>query len=74
MLGTTLVVRWLLHPKTRTPGAPWAQGLLLPIRDLLSLGLLGLSALTRRVQWRDSYFTIEQDRSARLIENVESSY
>jgi len=70
MLAMTTVVRWLLHLKTRRPGSPRSQVLLLPLRDLLSLGLWGWSFVTRRVRWRDSHFDVARDGSARLIESV----
>jgi ceramide glucosyltransferase len=70
MLATTTVVRCLLHLRTRRPDSPLAQSLLLPLRDLLSLGLWGWSFVTRRVRWRDSHFDIARDGSARLIEGV----
>lgn len=70
MLATTTVARWLLHVSTRRPDAPSAQVLLLPMRDLLSLGLWGWSFVTRRVHWRDSHFDIARDGSARLVESI----
>jgi ceramide glucosyltransferase len=70
MLATTTVVRLLLHLSTRRPCSSLAQLLLLPLRDLLSLGLWGWSFVTRRVQWRDSNFYLARDGSVRLIESV----
>jgi len=70
MCLTTAAVRLLLHLRTRIPGSPVAQALLLPLRDLLSLGLWGWSFATRRVQWRDSHFYVARDGSVRLIESV----
>ena len=70
MLATTAVARWLLHVWTRRPDAPRAQVLLLPFRDVLSLGLWGWSFVTRRVHWCDSYLDVARDGSARLIESV----
>jgi ceramide glucosyltransferase len=70
MLAATTVVRCLLHLRTRRPDSPLAQLLLLPLRDLLSLGLWGWSFVTRRVRWRDSLFDVARDGSARLIESV----
>jgi hypothetical protein len=70
VLATTTVVRLLLHLSTRRPCSPLAQVLLLPLRDLLSLGLWGWSFVTRRVQWRDSHFYLARDGSARLIQSV----
>ena len=70
MLAMTAVVRGLLHLRTRQPGTPRSQVILLPLRDLLSLGLWGWSFVTRRVRWRDSHFAIARDGSARLLESV----
>ena len=70
MLATTTVARLLLHLSTRRPSSSLGQALLLPLRDLLSLGLWGWSFVTRRVQWRDSHFYIARDGSVRLIESV----
>jgi ceramide glucosyltransferase len=70
MLASTTVVRLLLHLRTRRPGLPLAQALLLPLRDLLSLGLWAWSFVTRRVQWRDSHLYVARDGSARLVESV----
>ena len=70
MCVTTALLRLLLHLRTRVPGSPVAQALLLPLRDLLSLGLWGWSFVTRRVQWRDSHFYVARDGSVRLIESV----
>lgn len=70
MLATTGVARWLLHVRTRRPGAPPTQVLLLPFRDVLSLGLWGWSFVTRRVHWCDSHLDVARDGSARLIESV----
>ena len=70
MLAMTTVVRLLLHLRTRKARSSLAQVLLLPLRDLLSLGIWGWSFVTRRVQWRDSYFYLARDGSVRLIESV----
>jgi ceramide glucosyltransferase len=70
MLAMTTVLRGLLHSRTRRPGAPWSQLILLPLRDLLSLGLWGWSFFTRRVRWGDSHFAIARDGSAQLLESV----
>jgi ceramide glucosyltransferase len=70
MCVTTTVAKLLLHLRTRRPGSPLAQVLLLPLRDLLSLGLWGWSFVTRRVRWRDSHFYVARDGSVRLIESV----
>jgi len=56
--------------RMRSPEAPVSHGLLLPLRDLLSLGLWGVSFITRRVQWGDSLLDVARDGSARLVETV----
>jgi ceramide glucosyltransferase len=71
MLASTTVARLLLHSRTRRPGLFWAQALLLPLRDLLSLGLWVWSFVRRRVQWGDSHFHIARDGSARLAKRVQ---
>ncbi|MHB8477034.1 MAG: bacteriohopanetetrol glucosamine biosynthesis glycosyltransferase HpnI [Steroidobacteraceae bacterium] len=70
MLAATTGARCLLHLRTRRPDSPLAHMLLLPLRDLLSLGLWGWSFFTRRVRWRDSLLDVARDGSARLIESV----
>lgn len=70
MLAMTAVVRGLLYLRTRRPGTPRSQVILLPLRDLLSLGLWGWSFVTRRVRWRDSHFAIGPDGSARRLESA----
>ena len=70
MLAAITVARCVLHLKTRRPDSPLAHMLLLPLRDLLSLGLWGWSFVTRRVRWRDSLLDVARDGSARLIESI----
>jgi ceramide glucosyltransferase len=70
MLAITVAVRCLLHSRTRRPDSPRTEVLLLPFRDLLSLGLWGWSFVTRRVQWRDSHYEVGRDGSARPIDGV----
>jgi ceramide glucosyltransferase len=69
MLGVTTLARCLLHVRIRRPGVPVTYLLLLPLREMLSLGLWGWSFITRRVQWRDACLDIARDGSARLIES-----
>jgi Glycosyl transferase family 21/Leucine carboxyl methyltransferase len=71
MLASTTVARLLLHAKTRRPGLSRALALLLPLRDLLSLGLWVWSFVRRRVQWGDSHFHVARDGSARLVQRVQ---
>ena len=70
MLAATLTARGLLHLKTRGPEAHPGLMLLLPWRDILSLGLWAWSFVTRRVRWRDAHFDLARDGSARLMEGV----
>jgi ceramide glucosyltransferase len=68
MCATTAVARLLLHLGTRTPGSPLIQVILLPLRDLLSIGLWAWSFGTRRIQWCDSHFHVTRDGSVQPIE------
>jgi len=70
MLVMTLAARILVHSNTRQRGASWVPLMLLPFRDLLSLGLWSWSFVTRRVQWRDSHFHTARDGSMRIIESA----
>jgi ceramide glucosyltransferase len=70
MLATTLLFRVLLHLNTRPPGSSPLQIFILPLRDILSLGLWSWSFATRRVQWRDCWFHIARDGSVQVIESV----
>ncbi len=70
MLAMTALFRWLLHLRTRRSGSPGSQILLLPVRDLLSLGLWGWGFVNRRVRWRDSHFDVARDGSAQILEGV----
>jgi ceramide glucosyltransferase len=71
MLVLTVLVRILLHLRTRTQDSRLAHAFLLPLRDLLSLGLWSWSLFTRRVQWRDSHFHVAGDGSVQLVESVQ---
>ena len=70
MCVVTAAARSLVHLKTRRPGSARASVFLLPLRDLLSLGLWAWSFVSRRVQWRKARFDIAGDGSARLVEGV----
>jgi len=70
MLATTMLFRVLLHLRMRRPGASPGQMFLVPLRDILSIGLWGWSFATRRVQWRDRRFQVARDGSVQLIESV----
>jgi ceramide glucosyltransferase len=64
MLAITGVARIMLHMRTRGPGSAALQLVVLPLRDVLSLGLWGWSYVTRRVHWRDHHYHVSHDGSA----------
>lgn len=64
MLAVTALARVMLHVTTRRPGSAASQVMLLPLRDLLSLGLWGWSFVTRRVHWRNNHYRVTRDGSA----------
>ena len=66
----TVVARLLVHVNTRASHACLALMRLLPLRDVLSVGLWTWSFVARRVQWRDSDIHIANDGSVRIIESV----
>ena len=70
MLAITGLARIMLHIKTRRPGSAALQLLLLPLRDLLSLGLWGWSFATRRVHWRDHHYHVSRDGSAMPVVRI----
>jgi ceramide glucosyltransferase len=63
MLALTAVARISLHFKTRNPGAPALQLTVLPLRDVLTVGLWAWSFATRRVQWRNDHLRVSRDGS-----------
>jgi ceramide glucosyltransferase len=70
MLMTTVTARLLVHSHTRQRGAFLPSLILLPVRDVLSLGLWSWSFVTRRVQWRDLHLHTARDGSVRMIESA----
>lgn len=64
MLVVAMLARLMLHLATRARGAAKTQVLVLPLRDVLSLGLWGWSFVTRRVRWRENHYRITRDGSA----------
>jgi ceramide glucosyltransferase len=70
MLTLTAAARVVLHLKARNRGAFLAPLLMLPIRDLLSLGLWTWSFVTRRVHWRNDYFRVNRDGSVLPVVRV----
>lgn len=63
MLAVTAVTRLMLHFKIRHRGSASLQLLLLPVRDVLSLGLWSWSFATRRVHWRNAHYHVNRDGS-----------
>lgn len=63
LLLVTVLARFLLHLKTRRTGSVLQQLLLLPVRDLLTVGLWSWSFVTRRVRWRDDDYLVARDGS-----------
>jgi ceramide glucosyltransferase len=63
MLLITCGARMALHLSKRSKDRRWMQGLLVPLRDFLSLILWAVSFATRRVRWRGDVYIIERDGS-----------
>jgi ceramide glucosyltransferase len=69
--GVTAAARVMLHFRTRggSPGA--ALGLLvLPFRDVLSLGLWVWGFATRSVHWREDRYSVSRDGSAHPVVRI----
>ena len=67
MLAVTATSRCILHVRTRLDDARAVGLLMLPFRDVLSLGLWLWSFATRRVRWRDDHYHVRRDGSVRLV-------
>jgi ceramide glucosyltransferase len=67
MLVVTALARVLLHLLTRTRGSPPFHFIVLPLRDVLSLGLWAWGFVTRRVHWRDDRYQVTRDGSVRPV-------
>jgi ceramide glucosyltransferase len=67
MFAATMVARVLLHRSAREPGRAVLQLAVLPLRDLLSLGLWAWSFVARSVQWREDRYHVTRDGSAQPI-------
>jgi ceramide glucosyltransferase len=68
MLGVTALARLAVHwrdPKARS--GLW-QVAVVPVRDVLSLGLWLWSFSTRRVHWRDELYRVTGDGSVKLVD------
>ena len=70
MLAIAASARVLMHLQTRQAGAGAVQLLIVPIRDMLNLGLWGMSFLNRRVRWRNEHFQVTADGSVELVVRV----
>jgi ceramide glucosyltransferase len=67
MLAITVLVRVMLHLSVRKPGATPLEIVVLPMRELLSLGLWIWSFVTRRVHWREDRYQVARDGSAQPV-------
>ena len=67
MLAVTVLARLTLHLSTRVPSSSALQLLILPLRDVLSLGLWVWGFATRRVYWREDLYHVTRDGSVQLI-------
>jgi ceramide glucosyltransferase len=73
MLAITAFARIMLHLKTRSATSPKLQLMILPIRDLLSLGLWAWAFLARRVHWREAQYVISRGGSVRRVVTLKSA-
>jgi hypothetical protein len=63
MVWATAAARVLLHLETRSGQASLRQLPILPVRDLLSVGLWSWGFVTRSVQWRNDRLRVNRDGS-----------
>jgi ceramide glucosyltransferase len=69
--GVTAAARVLLHFRTRGGTPAHAAGLLvLPLRDVLSLGLWVWGFATRSVHWREDRYSVSRDGSAHPVVRI----
>ncbi len=73
MLAITALARIMLHLRTRHQASPVTQLLVLPVRDLLSLGLWAWGFLTCRVHWRDDQYVITRGSTAQRVVTLEGA-
>jgi ceramide glucosyltransferase len=66
----TVLASVLIHFNARRPDASASELLLVPLRDLLHLGLWIWSFTTRRVQWGDEHYEVSRDGDAQPIEGL----
>jgi ceramide glucosyltransferase len=64
MLAITILARVMLHLGTRRPGSSAIRLFIIPLRDILSIGLWAWGFATRRVRWRDDHYRVSRDGSA----------
>jgi hypothetical protein len=60
----------MLHMLARRQGSAPLHFLVLPFRDVLSLGLWAWSFVTRRVHWREDRYQVTRDGSVRPVEDL----
>jgi ceramide glucosyltransferase len=70
MLAVTAVARVILHLLARRQGSAPFHFMVLPFRDVLSLGLWAWSFVTRRVHWREDRYQVTRDGSVRPVEDL----
>ena len=70
MLAVTALARVTLHFSTRDPGSNALQLLILPLRDVLSLGLWVWSFAARSVYWREDLYHVTRDGSTQLVARI----
>jgi ceramide glucosyltransferase len=70
IFSATAVASALIHFNARRPGTSTAVLLLVPIRDLLHVGLWIWSFATRHVQWGDDHYEVSRDGAAQPIEGL----
>jgi len=73
VLAITALARIMLHLRTRNPASPVTQLFVLPVRDLLSLGLWAWGFLARRVHWRDDQYVITRSGAAQRLVTSEGA-
>ena len=70
MLAVTALARVRLHLSMRDPNSNPLQLLIVPLRDLLSLGLWVWSFVTRSVYWREDLYRVTRDGSTQLVARI----
>jgi ceramide glucosyltransferase len=70
IFSATALASTLVHFSARRPDTSAFVLLLVPLRDLLHLGLWIWSFATRRVQWGDEHYEVSRDGAAQPIEGL----